>query len=44
MSFWKKTMDYLGLGADDAYEDYERSLGDRLAATPPRMTPPGAPS
>jgi cell division inhibitor SepF len=23
MSFWKKTMDYLGLGPDDAYEDYD---------------------
>ncbi|MGI9054100.1 MAG: cell division protein SepF [Ilumatobacteraceae bacterium] len=23
MSFWKKTMDYLGLGPDDAYDDYE---------------------
>lgn len=23
MSFWKKTMDYLGLGADDEYDDYD---------------------
>ena len=23
MSFWKKTMDYLGLGPDDAYDDPE---------------------
>jgi cell division inhibitor SepF len=23
MSIWKKTMDYLGLGPDDAYDDYE---------------------
>lgn len=23
MSFWKRTMDYLGLGPDDAYDDYE---------------------
>jgi len=23
MSFWKKTMDYLGLGPDDSYDDYE---------------------
>ncbi|CAN5746555.1 MAG: cell division protein SepF [Ilumatobacteraceae bacterium] len=23
MSIWKKTMDYLGLGPDEAYEDYE---------------------
>jgi cell division inhibitor SepF len=27
MSIWKKTMDYLGLGPDDAYDDYdERDL------------------
>lgn len=23
MAFWKKTMDYLGLGPDDAYDDYD---------------------
>jgi cell division inhibitor SepF len=23
MPFWKKTMDYLGLGPDDAYDDYD---------------------
>ena len=23
MSLWKKTMDYLGLGPDDAYDDYD---------------------
>jgi cell division inhibitor SepF len=23
MSFWKKSMEYLGLGPDDAYDDYE---------------------
>ena len=23
MAFWKRTMDYLGLGPDDAYEDYD---------------------
>ena len=23
MSFWKKTMDYLGLGPDDSYDDYD---------------------
>ena len=23
MSFWKKSMDYLGLGPDDAYDDYD---------------------
>jgi cell division inhibitor SepF len=26
MSFWKKTMDYLGLGPDDAYEDYDEQV------------------
>src|SRR4051794_18539052 len=31
MSFWKKTMDYLGLGPDDAYEDYD----DQADAEPP---------
>ncbi len=23
MSLWKKTMDYLGLGPDDAYDEYD---------------------
>jgi len=23
MSFWKGTMEWLGLGPDDAYDDYE---------------------
>ena len=23
MSMWKRTMDYLGLGPDDAYDDYD---------------------
>ena len=23
MSFWKKSMEYLGLGPDDAYDDYD---------------------
>ncbi|MFT4658644.1 MAG: cell division inhibitor SepF [Candidatus Aldehydirespiratoraceae bacterium] len=27
MSFWKKTMDYLGLGPDDAYDDYDDEHG-----------------
>ena len=31
MSFWKKTMDYLGLGPDDAYDDYD----DQLEPEPP---------
>ena len=32
MSFWKKTMDYLGLGPDDAYDDYD----DQVEPEPPR--------
>src|SRR4051794_34997293 len=31
MSFWKKTMDYLGLGPDDAYDDYD----EQAEAEPP---------
>jgi len=31
MSFWKKTMDYLGLGPDDAYDDYD----DQVDPEPP---------
>ena len=31
MSFWKKTMDYLGLGPDDAYDDYD----DQIEPEPP---------
>ena len=34
MSFWKKTMDYLGLGPDDAYDDYD----DQLEPEPPART------
>jgi cell division inhibitor SepF len=26
MSFWKRTMDYLGLGPDDAYDDYDEPV------------------
>src|SRR5688500_18841036 len=40
MSFWKKTMDYLGLGPDDAYDEYDDqpepeppSRGTRAAST-----------
>src|SRR5215207_2669736 len=35
MSFWKKTMDYLGLGPDDAYDDYD----DQLEPEPPARSP-----
>jgi cell division inhibitor SepF len=26
MAFWKRTMDYLGLGPDDAYDDYDEPV------------------
>jgi cell division inhibitor SepF len=32
MSFWKRTMDYLGLGPDDAYDDYD--LDDEYEPAP----------
>jgi len=32
MSLWKRTMDYLGLGPDDAYDEYEAGSAD----APPR--------
>ena len=31
MSFWKKTMDYLGLGPDDAYDDYDEQVEPEAA-------------
>lgn len=34
MSFWKKTMDYLGLGPDDSYDDYD----DQVEPEPPART------
>ena len=37
MSFWKRTMDYLGLGPDDAYDDY--ALEDDYDAPPRRRQP-----
>jgi cell division inhibitor SepF len=47
MSFWKRTMDYLGLGPDDAYDDYdieddyEPAPSRRRAPEPePRQRPP----
>ena len=33
MSFWKKTMDYLGLGPHDVYDDYD----DQLEPEPPAV-------
>ena len=32
MSLWKKTMDYLGLGPDDAYDDYDDDYGQEPLA------------
>ena len=32
MSLWKKTMDYLGLGPDDAYDDYDDEYGQEPPA------------
>ena len=31
MSFWKKSMEYLGLGPDDAYDDYDDGSGTGTA-------------
>jgi cell division inhibitor SepF len=42
MSMWKKAMDYLGLGPDDAYDDYEVAPEPERpvrAARPPREEP-----
>lgn len=36
MSVWKKTMDYLGLGPDDAYDDYDDDYGQEPPARPSR--------
>jgi cell division inhibitor SepF len=38
MSFWKRTMDYLGLGPDDAYDDYD--LEDDYEPAPRSRRPP----
>lgn len=43
MSMWKKAMDYLGLGPDDAYDDYEVAPEPERpvrAARPPREEQP----
>ena len=43
MSMWKKAMDYLGLGPDDAYDDYEPAPEPeraQRAARPPRDEAP----
>ena len=36
MSLWKKTMDYLGLGPDDAYDDYDDDYEPVPAPRPAR--------
>jgi cell division inhibitor SepF len=38
MSLWKRTMDYLGLGPDDAYDDYDAY--DEPEADPRQQRPP----
>jgi cell division inhibitor SepF len=42
MSFWKKTMDYLGLGPDDAYDDYDDQLEPEPPARSSRSSAEGA--
>jgi cell division inhibitor SepF len=52
MSLWKKTMDYLGLGPDDTYDDYDEDYGQeppvRQQRAPrdvePRWEPEGEPA
>jgi cell division inhibitor SepF len=39
MSMWKKAMDYLGLGPDDAYDDYEVAPEPERAPRGPRPVP-----
>ena len=38
MSFWKKTMDYLGLGPDDAYDDYDDQVEPEPASRSSRSS------
>lgn len=40
MSFWKRTMDYLGLGPDDAYDDYD--IDDDIEPAPRHRRQPDA--
>ncbi len=40
MSFWKRTMDYLGLGPDDAYDDYDIEEEDEPAPRGRRQPEP----
>ena len=41
MSLWKRTMDYLGLGPDDAYDDYDGY--DEAGAAAPTARARGTP-
>jgi cell division inhibitor SepF len=43
MSMWKRAMDYLGLGPDDAYDDYEESMEIERPERAPRVQPPREP-
>jgi cell division inhibitor SepF len=38
MSFFKKAMNYLGLGPDDAYDDYDAQMDPDRMARPPRSS------
>lgn len=38
MSVWKRAMDYLGLGPDDAYDDYDMPLEPEPAPRPSRAS------
>ena len=40
MAIWKKAMDYLGLGPDDAYDDYEAAPEPERPARRPREPEP----
>ncbi len=40
MSLWKRTMDYLGLGPDDAYDDYDGYDDDYTGDIDPRQRAP----
>ena len=42
MSFWKRSMEYLGLGPDDAYDDYEHDDDYEPAPRPRRGPEPDA--
>jgi len=44
MAIWKKAMDYLGLGPDDAYEDYDPSQEQERPKRNRDTQPPSAPN